>query len=580
MEISGASIIIKSLIDQGVDVIFGYPGGAVLPIYDELFKQNKLRHILVRHEQAAVHAAEGYARATGKVGVILVTSGPGATNTITGLADAYLDSIPIVCITGQVASFLIGSDAFQEADTIGITRSCTKHNYMIKKVEDIETILKEAMYIANSGRPGPVVIDFPKDMQNAKYNYKKLSTPERKSYTVKKEGDLDKIKEAVELISKAKQPIFYTGGGVINSGSHASKLLTKFVHKTTFPITNTLMGLGSFPASDSHFLGMLGMHGSLEANMCMAECDVMICVGARFDDRITGRLDGFSPNSKKIHIDIDPSSINKNVMVDIPIVGDVANVLEKMLALWEEGNYETDKGSLATWWRKIEKWRSKKSFNYEQTGDIILPQYAIDSLGKALQDRDYYVSTDVGQHQMWSAQFINFDLPNRWLTSGGLGTMGYGLPAAIGAQIAHPESTVVTVSGEASVLMNIQELATAMQYRLPVKLFIVNNGCMGMVRQWQDMFHGSRYSETYFNTVPDFALLAKSFGATGLNCNKASELEGVINEMLNTEGPVVANIIVEQTGNVFPMIPSGAAHNEVLMTSKNSFKEQEGNDSV
>lgn len=570
MENSGASIMLKSLADQGIEIIFGYPGGAVLPIYDELLKQKKIRHILVRHEQAALHSAEGYARSTGKIGAVIVTSGPGATNTITGLADAYTDSIPIICITGQVPTSLIGGDAFQEADTIGITRSCTKHNYMIEDVKDTERIVKEAVYIASSGRPGPVVVDFPKNVQSAKYIYKKIATPDRASYKVQKEGDTDKIKKAVALISKAKKPVFYTGGGVINSGKQASELLTKFVRKTGFPITNTLMGLGSFPASDKHFLGMLGMHGSLEANMSMWECDVMICIGARFDDRITGNLESFSPGSKKIHIDIDPSSINKNIKVDIPIVGDVYNVVDKMLTLWEKDNYTTNKEALAKWWKKIDSWRSKKSFSYEQKEELILPQYAIDSLGKALKGKDYYISTDVGQHQMWAAQLIKFEEPNRWLTSGGLGTMGYGLPAAIGAQIAYPEALVACVSGEASVMMNIQEIATAMQYRLPIKLFIVNNGCMGMVRQWQEMFYSSRYSESYFDTVPDFTLMAKSFGATGLYCDKAKDLNNTIQEMIDTKGPVIANIIVKQLENVYPMIPSGAGHNEVIMTSEDN----------
>jgi acetolactate synthase-1/2/3 large subunit len=563
MELNGAGIVIKALVDLGVDTIFGYPGGAVLPLYDELFKQNHLRHILVRHEQAAVHAAEGYARSTGKIGVVLVTSGPGATNTVTGLADAYLDSIPVLCITGQVAVAMIGSDAFQEADTIGITRPCTKHNYLVKSVADVEKTVKEAIMIATTGRPGPVVIDIPKNVQNEKTQYLNLKNVSRPSYKVQEAGDEAAIAKAVHMIAKAKRPLFYTGGGVINSGKKAAELLTKFVKMTGAPITNTLMGLGAYPASDDQFIGMLGMHGSYEANLCMAKCDVMVNIGARFDDRITGRLDAFSVDSKKIHVDIDPSSINKNVLVEVPIVGDVAQVLERMIDIWQKEKFSTDKEQLAKWWEQVEKWRAKDSFGYKQTGKIIKPQYALDRLNEALKGRDAYVTTDVGQHQMWAAQYLKFDKPNRWMTSGGLGTMGYGLPAAVGVQIANTKATVVCVSGEASIMMNIQEMATAVQYRLPVKVFLMNNSYMGMVRQWQELFHGDRHSESYMESLPDFSELARAFGFTGIRCDNPNDVDGAIAKMLDTEGPVFLDIHVDKAENVYPMIPGGAAHYEV-----------------
>ncbi len=565
MQLTGAGIVIKALIDQGVDTVFGYPGGAVLPLYDELFKQNRLRHILVRHEQGAVHAAEGYARSTGKVGVVLVTSGPGATNTVTGLTDALMDSIPIVCLTGQVPTHMIGNDAFQEADTIGITRPCTKHNYLVKRADDVGHIIHEAFYVAKTGRPGPVVVDLPKDVLNAKGIYNGLETGKRKSYSPAFKGDDAKIREALKLMAGAKRPIFYTGGGIINSGPKASALLKKFAAITGFPVTNTLMGLGGYPAADPQFLGMLGMHGTLEANMAMAECDVMVNIGARFDDRVTGRLDGFSPHSKKIHVDIDSSSINKTVNVDIAIVGDAANVLDRMITIWREKNYKANKKSLAKWWAQIEKWRAKKSYSFKNSEKIIKPQYALQLLNNQLKGKDYYVTTDVGQHQMWAAQHLHFEEPNRWLTSGGLGTMGYGLPAAMGAQVANPKSLVICVTGEASIMMNIQELSTIVQYRLPVKILIMNNHYMGMVRQWQEMFHGNRYSESYMDALPDFVALAEAFGLSGFRCEKPSEAEKAIKEMIKTPGPVILDLCIDPNENVFPMIPAGAAHNEIQL---------------
>lgn len=565
MELNGAAIVIKSLVDLGVDTIFGYPGGAVLPLYDELFKQNKIRHILVRHEQGAVHAAEGYARSTGKIGVVLVTSGPGATNAVTGLTDAMLDSIPVLCITGQVASPLVGSDAFQEADTVGITRPCTKHNYLVKQVDRIESTLKEAVYVATTGRPGPVLVDLPKDMQIRTAEYRGLTTPKRPSYRVQEQGEISAIEKAVELMASAKNPVFYVGGGVINSGPEASKKLAELVQLTGFPITQTFMGLGAYPTTDKQFLGMLGMHGSLEANMCMAKCDVMINIGARFDDRITGRLDKFSVDSKKIHVDIDASSINKNVLVDIPIIGDAGQVIEAMLKIWKAKNYQTNDAALAKWWEQIEAWRARKSFSYNQTGTVIKPQYALDRLNKQLRDKDYYITTDVGQHQMWSAQFLDFDAPNRWMSSGGLGTMGYGLPAAVGVQVAHPDSLVVCVTGEASIMMNIQEFSTAVQYRLPVKTLILNNQYMGMVRQWQELFHGDRHSESYMDALPDFVELAKAFGLTGMRCTDPNKVDEAIAEMIATPGPVLMDMCVDKAENVYPMIPAGAAHYELEM---------------
>ena len=564
-EMSGAEIVIRALLDEGVEVIFGYPGGAVLPIYDAIFSQNELRHILVRHEPGAIHAAEGYARSTGKVGVLLVTSGPGATNTVTGLTDAMMDSIPIVCLTGQVATHLIGNDAFQEADTVGITRPCTKHNYLVRDANDVGRVIHEAFYVARSGRPGPVVVDLPKDVQFAPGLYERPVDTAHRTYRPRIQGDATKIEAAVDLIAKAKQPVFYAGGGVINSGTEASKLLTDFVRETGYPITNTLMGLGGYPASDPQFLGMLGMHGTYEANLAMANCDVMIAIGARFDDRITGRLDAFSQGSKKIHIDIDPSSINKNVPVDIGIVGDVANVLGDMTRLWKKKKAKPNQAALKRWWKQIDVWREKQCLRYDDNDQLTKPQYAIERLYEHIKDRDAYVTTEVGQHQMWAAQYLKFEEPKRWMTSGGLGTMGYGLPAAMGAQIANPESLVIDVAGEASILMNIQELSTIIQYRLPVKVFIINNHYMGMVRQWQELLHGGRYAESYVDALPDFVKLAESFGAVGLRAMKPSDVDGVIEEMIETPQAVIADIIVDPDENCFPMIPSGAAHYDMLL---------------
>ena len=564
-EMSGSKILLKALVDQGIEVIFGYPGGAVLPIYDALYNQNELRHILVRHEQGAVHAAEGYARSTGKVGVVLVTSGPGATNTVTGLTDALMDSIPLVCLTGQVATHMIGNDAFQEADTVGITRPCTKHNYLVKDVNDLARVVHEAFYVARSGRPGPVVVDLPKDVMLATGRYANGANFRHKSYRPQVKGDIGRITAAVDLMAAAKRPVFYTGGGVINSGPAAAQLLTEFVRITGYPITNTLMGLGAYPASDPQFLGMLGMHGTYEANLAMYECDVMINIGARFDDRVTGRLDAFSQGSKKIHVDIDVSSINKNVLVEVPIIGDVAHVLEDMIRVWKAKVCQPDARALKAWWARIDEWRGRDCLRFEQTGELIKPQYAVKSLYELTKDRDVFVTTDVGQHQMWAAQYYRFEKPNRWMTSGGLGTMGYGLPAAVGVQIAHPEALVIAVVGEASVLMNIQELSTAMQYRLPLKVFILNNQYMGMVRQWQEMLHGGRYAESYVDALPDFAKLAESFKAVGLRASAPDEVEGVINEMLASDRLVVADIRVDPAENCFPMIPAGAAHNEMIL---------------
>ena len=565
-QLNGSQILIKALENQGVDVIFGYPGGAVLPIYDELFQQNKVRHILVRHEAGAVHAAEGYARSTGRVGVVLVTSGPGATNAVTGLTDAFMDSIPLVCITGQVPTHLIGNDAFQEADTTGITRPCTKHNHLVKDVGDLARIIHEAFHVARSGRPGPVVIDLPKDVAMAKGPYVSAAKAKHKSYNPQLKGDVALIRQAVELMATAKRPVFYCGGGVINSGPAASQLLTDLVRLTGFPCTLTAMGLGAFPASDGQFLGMLGMHGTYEANLAMHGCDVMINIGARFDDRITGRLADFSPGSAKIHVDIDPSSINKNVAVDIGIVGDVAHVLEDMIKIWKSTQAKPDGKALKGWWKEIDGWRGRNCLRYQQSDKIIKPQYAIQRLYEATKGRDdVYITTEVGQHQMWAAQYYGFEKPNHWMTSGGLGTMGYGLPAAMGAQIAHPDALVIDIAGEASILMNIQEMSTISQYRLPVKVFILNNEYMGMVRQWQELLHGGRYSESYVEALPDFVKLAEAFGATGLRATKPSEIDDIIDEMIATDGAVIADIRIDQTENCFPMIPSGAAHNEMLL---------------
>jgi acetolactate synthase-1/2/3 large subunit len=564
---TGAEMVIKALADQGVDLIFGYPGGAVLPIYDELFQQEKVRHILVRQEGGAVHAAEGYARSTGKVGVVLVTSGPGATNAVTGLTDALMDSIPVVCLTGQVATHLIGNDAFQECDTVGITRPCTKHNWLVKSVDDLARVLHEAFYIARSGRPGPVVVDIPKDVQFATGTYAGPGDIQiaHKSYRPKLKADQPALQKAVEAMASAKRPIFYTGGGVINSGPKASQLLRELVRLTGFPVTSTLMGLGAYPASDKQWLGMLGMHGTYEANMAMHDCDVMINIGARFDDRITGRLNAFSPGSTKIHVDIDPSSINKNIKVDIPIVGDAAYVLEDMLRLWKARGSGSDKAAHKAWWKQIEQWRARDCLAYRPSGDFIMPQYALQRLYELTKNKDVYVTTEVGQHQMWAAQFLKFEEPNRWMTSGGLGTMGYGLPAAIGTQLAHPKSLVIDVAGDASILMNIQEMSTAVQYRLPVKIFILNNQYMGMVRQWQQLLHGNRYSESYTESLPDFVKLAEAYGAIGMKCEKPADLDDAIKAMIDAKGPVIFDCRVASLANCFPMIPSGKAHNEMLL---------------
>ncbi|MEC9268367.1 acetolactate synthase 3 large subunit [Pacificispira sp.] len=566
-QMTGAEMVIKSLADQGVDVVFGYPGGAVLPIYDALFKQNHIRHILVRHEQGAVHAAEGYARSTGKPGVVLVTSGPGATNAVTGLTDALMDSIPIVCLTGQVPTHLIGNDAFQECDTTGITRPCTKHNYLVKDVNKLSRTVHEAFYVATSGRPGPVVIDLPKDVQFATGTYEMPKSAAHKTYKPTVKPARDRIEAAVDLLLNAKRPIVYAGGGVINAGPNASKLLTEFVRMTNYPCTLTLMGLGAFPANEPQFLGMLGMHGTYEANWAMHDCDVMLAIGSRFDDRITGRLDAFAPKSTKIHIDIDPSSINKNVRVDLPIIGDAGFALEDLIKVFKARQKKNDAAAMDRWWGKIDEWRAIDCLNFKTNKDVIKPQEAIRRLyEKTLADgRDTFITTEVGQHQMWAAQHFHFQKPNRWMTSGGLGTMGYGLPAAVGTQLGNPDGLVIDIAGEASILMNIQELSTAVQYRLPVKVFILNNEYMGMVRQWQELLHGGRYSESYSEALPDFVKLADAYGMKGLRAQKPDQLDDVIDEMLAHDGPVIADICVDKAENCFPMIPSGAAHNDMLL---------------
>jgi acetolactate synthase I/II/III large subunit len=562
---TGAEMVIRALQDQGVEHVFGYPGGAVLPIYDALFHQEKVKHILVRHEQGAVHAAEGYARSSGKVGVVLVTSGPGATNAVTGLMDALADSVPIVCLTGQVPTHLIGSDAFQECDTVGITRHCTKHNYLVKSIEDLPRVLHEAFYVAANGRPGPVVVDLPKDIQFKAGLYERPRDNQHKTYRPTVKGDADKIRAAVELMAQAKRPVFYTGGGVVNSGPRATALLRELVRLTGFPITSTLMGLGAYPGSDPQFLGMLGMHGTYEANLAMHECDVMINIGARFDDRITGRLDAFSPYSRKIHVDIDPSSINKNVKTEIGIVGDCGVVLDDMLKACRDGKMKFDKAGVDDWWEKIERWRSRNCLVYRPSDEVIKPQFAVQRLYELTKDREVYVTTEVGQHQMWAAQFYRFEEPNRWMTSGGLGTMGYGLPAAIGAQLAHPGKLVVDIAGEASILMNMQEMSTAVQHRLPVKIFILNNEYMGMVRQWQELLHGGRYSESYSASLPDFVKLAEAYGGVGIRCERPGDLDAAIKEMIAVDRPVIFDCVVDKAENCFPMIPSGKAHNEMLL---------------
>ncbi|MBP7704534.1 MAG: acetolactate synthase 3 large subunit [Caulobacter sp.] len=570
-EMTGAEIVVQALIDQGVDTLFGYPGGAVLPIYDALFNDNtahgeRLKHILVRHEQGATHAAEGYARSTGKPGVVLVTSGPGATNAITGIVDALMDSIPMVVFTGQVPTHLIGTDAFQEADTVGITRACTKHNYLVKDAADLPRIIHEAFHIATTGRPGPVLIDIPKDVQFARAAYK---GPDEvrfgHAYAPRTKGDAGRIAEAVKLIAKARRPVFYTGGGVINAGPKAAESLRALAAMTGAPVTSTLMGLGAFPAADPAWLGMVGMHGTFEANNAMHDCDVMICVGARFDDRVTGRLDAFSPNSKKIHIDIDPSSINKNVRVDIGIVGDAGSVLDDMIAAWKDAGHEANRQALDEWWTHIDAWRARQCLKYAVADDVIKPQQAIERLYALTRSRDTYITTEVGQHQMWAAQFYRFEEPNRWMTSGGLGTMGYGMPAALGVQLAHPDSLVIDIAGEASIQMCIQELSTAVQYGLPIKIFILNNEWMGMVRQWQQLLHGERYSQSYSESLPDFVKLAEAYGAVGIRCSDPAELDAKILEMIDTPRPVIFDCRVAKLENCLPMIPSGKAHNEMIL---------------
>ncbi|WP_346894380.1 acetolactate synthase 3 large subunit [uncultured Roseibium sp.] len=567
-EMTGANMVIQALQDQGVDTVFGYPGGAVLPIYDEIIQQDSIQHVLVRHEQGAGHAAEGYARSTGRPGVVLVTSGPGATNMVTALTDAMMDSIPLVCITGQTATHLIGTDAFQECDTVGITRPCTKHNWLVRDVDDLARVLHEAFYVATSGRPGPVVVDIPKDVQFATGTYQGPSVnpaAAHKSYRPQIKGDAQSIRAAAELMAHAKKPVLYTGGGVINSGPQAAQLLRELVDLTGFPITSTLMGLGAYPASGKNWLGMLGMHGTYEANMTMHDCDVMVCIGARFDDRITGRVDAFAPDAKIIHIDIDPSSINKNVKVDLPIIGDVGHVLEDLVRIWRSSSLKADPAAMKAWWDQIEKWRGRNSLAYKSNKDVIMPQYAIQRLYEATKDRNTYISTEVGQHQMWAAQFYGFEAPNRWLTSGGLGTMGYGLPACIGAQTAHRDALCIDIAGDASVLMNIQEMSTAVQYGLPVKVFILNNQYMGMVRQWQQLLHGNRLSHSYTDSLPDFVKLAEAYGGVGFRVDKPGDLDGAIEEMIAVDKPVLFDCRVANLANCFPMIPSGKAHNEMLL---------------
>ncbi|MFK7875431.1 MAG: acetolactate synthase 3 large subunit [Paracoccaceae bacterium] len=566
-QMTGAKMVVQALIDQGVDTVFGYPGGAVLPIYDEIFQQNNVKHILVRHEQGALHAAEGYARSTGKPGVCLVTSGPGATNAVTGLTDALMDSIPLVVLTGQVPTFMIGSDAFQEADTVGITRPCTKHNWLVKETDRLSGVIHEAFHVATSGRPGPVLVDIPKDVQFATGTYTEAK-PSVSHYQPRLKGDMDEITQLVAAMETAKKPLFYTGGGVINSGPAASQLLRELVEATGFPITSTLMGLGCYPAAGDKWLGMLGMHGLYEANLAMHDCDLMINIGARFDDRITGRLDAFSPGSIKAHVDIDPSSINKVIKTDIPIVGDVAHVLEDILKVWKSRGRKTNNKALGTWWDQIKEWRKINclAFTQEPKSKTIKPQHALTRLEALTKDReDRYICTEVGQHQMWAAQYLGFQHPNQWMTSGGLGTMGYGVPASIGVQMAHPDALVINVAGEASWLMNMQEMGTAVQYRLPVKQFILNNERLGMVRQWQELLHGERYSQSWSEALPDFVKLAEAFGAKGILCSDPADLDDAIMEMLNYDGPVIFDCLVEKHENCFPMIPSGKAHNEMLL---------------
>jgi len=568
---SGAEIVFKCMEDQGVDFIFGYPGGAVLPIYDELKNFNSIKHILVRHEQGAGHAAEGYARSSGKPGVLIVTSGPGATNAVTALTDAYMDSIPLVCISGQVPTHLIGTDAFQEADTTGITRPCTKHNWLVKDIKELGKTIHKAFEVATTGRPGPVLVDIPKDVQFQKTSYTKFKKQKKLNGKIHNQFSQKDIDELIKLMNKASKPIFYTGGGVINSGPKASELLRELVNTTGFPITTTLQGLGSYPGEDSQFLGMLGMHGSYEANNAMHDCDLMINIGARFDDRITGKIDEFSPKSKKVHIDIDPSSINKNVKVDLPIVGDVSDVILstiKTIKKVKPNFAKSNKQNIYKWWEKIQKWRAVNSFNFVNSTETIKPQYAVQRLYELTKNKDTYITTEVGQHQMWAAQHYKFDKPNRWMTSGGLGTMGYGLPAAVGVQVAHPNKLVVDIAGEASVLMTMQEMSTAVQYSLPIKIFILNNEYMGMVRQWQELLHDKNYSESYTAALPDFVKLAEAYGCVGIRATKPDELDDKIIEMINTNRPVIFDCLVDKEENCFPMIPSGKPHNQMLLGPK------------
>lgn len=560
--ISGSEMVLRVLEEQGVEVVFGYPGGAVLPIYDEIFKSNLIRHVLVRHEQGALHAAEGYAKSTGKIGVALVTSGPGVTNAVTGLADALMDSVPLVCLTGQVPTSLIGTDAFQECDTSGITRPCTKYNVLVKDVNKLSSSLHDAFDIASSRRPGPVLVDIPKDVQFARGEYVRKDQHISRKKIASRSVDMEGVKDAVELILKSRKPIIYGGGGLINSGDKAINELARFVSITRFPVTLTLMGLGAFPASDELFLGMLGMHGTYEANMAMHDCDLMLAFGSRFDDRITGRLDAFSPNSKKVHLDIDRSSINKNVRADVGLLGDVGDVLESINN--ELLKLELNPNNVSDWMSQIEKWRGRKSLNYINSSDVIKPQYAVERLCELTKDMESYITTEVGQHQMWAAQYYQFEKPRRWLTSGGLGTMGFGFPAALGVQMAHPDALVIDIAGEASFMMVIQELSTARQYNLPVKIFILNNEYLGMVRQWQELLHGGRYAESYCSSLPDFVSLAESFGACGIRVSNPSELDDAIKTMIETDNVVIADIRIDPNENCFPMIPSGSAHNEMI----------------
>ena len=566
-QMTGAEMVVQALKDQGVEVIFGYPGGAVLPIYDAIFQQNKIKHILVRHEQAAIHMAEGYARSTGKPGCALVTSGPGATNAVTGLTDALMDSIPLVVFSGQVPTFMIGTDGFQEADTVGITRPCTKHNWLVKDADKLAETIHQAFHVATSGRPGPVLIDLPKDVQFANGRYTEPKTARVDHYQPKVKGDIEAVTKLVELMETAAKPVFYTGGGVINSGTAASQLMRELVDATGFPITSTLMGLGAYPASGKNWLGMLGMHGLYEANLAMHGCDLMINLGARFDDRITGRIADFSPKSTKVHVDIDASSINKIIPVDLPIVGDVAHVLEDALKIWKARGRKVNKEGLAKWWAQIEEWKKVRCLAFTNSDKVIKPQYALQRLEELTKGRDRYITTEVGQHQMWAAQFLGFEAPNRWMTSGGLGTMGYGFPASIGVQIAHPDALVINVAGEASWLMNMQEMGTATQFCTPVKQFILNNERLGMVRQWQDLLHGGRYSHSWSDSLPDFVKLAESFGWKGIQCSDPKDLDDAIMEMINYDGPVLFDCLVEKHENCFPMIPSGKPHNEMLLAA-------------